>query len=136
MKRPFRLILLVCVFALAWNPYGSGPILLLGGPQITAPRLPDGPPPGTPMPGDLTEVHPKAPEMPPDFLEGPKQHKAGRKTVDSAQAQKDAEALAALSKKVQGEVNQLSKNILSKDLDQDLKQIQKLTKRLRGEIAP
>jgi len=74
--------------------------------------------------------------MPADFLDNPKDNQRGRKKVDPAQAQKDAEELTALAKKVQEEVDQLSKNLLSKDLVKDLKHIEKLAKRLRGEIAP
>jgi hypothetical protein len=88
------------------------------------------------MPGEPIEIRPRRPDFPPDFQEDPKEPKTQRKMVDAVQAQKDAEELAALSKKVQGEVDQLSKNLLSKDLDKELKQIQKLAKRLRGEITP
>ncbi len=136
MKRALRLILLLGVFALAWNPYDLSTALILGAPQTSAPRLPDAPPPGPLMQGEPAELRPRRPEIPPDFQESPKGPKPERKTVDPVQAQKDAEELAALAKKVQGEVGQLSKNLLSKDLDKELKQIQKLAKRLRGEIAP
>ena len=88
------------------------------------------------MPGEPIQMRPKPPNFPPDFQEDPKDPKTQRKLVDSVQAQKDAEELAALSKKVQSEVGQLSKSLLSKDLDRELKQIQKLAKRLRGEITP
>ena len=136
MRRKLRLILLIGVFALPWNPCGLSPALLLGAPQTSAPRLPDAPPPGPPMPGDPVELRPKRPEIPPDFQESPKETKPERRAVDPIQAQKDAEELAALAQKVQGEVGQLSKNLLSKDIDKDLKQIRKLAKRLRMEIAP
>jgi len=136
MIRALRLALLLGVFALAWNPYKVKPALILAVPQINAPRLPDAPPPGPPMPGEPAELRPRRPEIPPDFQEDPKESKTQRKMIDSVQAQKDAEELAVLSKKVQGEVGQLSKNLLSKDLDKELKQIRKLAKRLRGEIAP
>jgi hypothetical protein len=136
MKGPLRLILLLGVFALAWIPCGSRPSLLQGAPKEFQSSRPNMPPPAMPATGQPPEVHPRAPRMPPDFLDNPKDHKRNRKKVDPAQAQKDAEALATLAKKVQEEVDQLSKNILSKDLDQDLKHIEKLAKRLRGEITP
>jgi hypothetical protein len=136
MKRALRWTLLLGVLAFAWNLFDSGPALMLGVPQSSAPRLPDAPPPGPPMPGEPIEIRPRRPDFPPDFQEGPKEPKTQRKMVDPVQTQKDAEELAALSKKVQGEVGQLSKNLLSKDLDKELKQIQKLAKRLRGEITP
>jgi hypothetical protein len=88
------------------------------------------------MQGEPAELRPRRQEIPPDFKEDPKEPKHERRTVDFVKAQKDAEELAALAEKVQGEVGQLSKNLLSKDLDRELKQIQKLAKRLRMEIAP
>ncbi len=136
MKRALRWTLLLGVLAFAWNLFDSGPALMLGVPQSSAPRLPDAPPPGPPMPGEPIEIRPRRPDFPPDFQGGPKEAKPQRKMVDPVQTQKDAEELAALAKKVQGEVGQLSKNLLSKDLDKELKQIQKLAKRLRGEITP
>ena len=136
MKRALRLILLLGIFALASNPLDYGSALILAMPQTSLPRLPDAPPPGPPLPGDPAELRPKRPEIPPDFQENPKETKPERKTVDPVQAQKDAEELAALAKKVQDDVGQLSKNMLPKNLDRELKQIQKLAKRLRGEIAP
>lgn len=136
MKRTLRWTLLLGVLAFAWNQYVRSPALVLGAPQIIIPHPPDAPPPGPQMPGDPAQLHAPRPSMPPDFQENPKDAKPQRKMVDPVQTQKDAEELAALSKKVQGEVGQLSKNLLSKDLDKELKQIQKLAKRLRGEIAP
>ena len=136
MKRALRWSLLLGVFAFAWNLYNPNPALILGVPQIIVPHPPDAPPPEPQMPGEPMEMRPKPPNFPPDFQEDPKDPKPQRKMVDAVQAQKDAEELAALSKKVQGEVGQLSKNLLSKDLDKELKQIQKLAKRLRGEITP
>jgi len=136
MKRALRLILFLGVFALASNPLDHSPGLILGVAQTTAPRLPDAPPPGPPLPGEPAEARPKKPEIPPDFQESPKETKLERRAVDPIQAQKDAEELAALARRVQDQVGQLSKSLLSKDLDKELKQIQKLAKRLRGEITP
>jgi len=136
MKGLLRLILMLAIFSGAWNPCGTAPALLLGAPQNSASHLPDAPPPGTPTPGNPEEIRPARPSMPPDFLEIPKEQKRPRKVVDFAQAQKDAEVLAALTKKVQDELGHLSKNLLSEDLDADLKHIQKLAKHLREEITP
>jgi len=136
MKRALRWTLLLGALGFAWNHYGPGPALILGAPQVSVPKLPDAPPAGPPMPGEPMDARPKRQDMPPDFLDDPKETKIPRKTVDHVQTQKDAEELAVLAKKVQGEVDQLSKNLLSKDLDKELKQIQKLAKRLRGEITP
>lgn len=136
MKRALRWILLLGVLAFAWNLQDSSPASMLGVPQTTVPKLPDAPPPGPPIPGEPAESRPKRLEIPPDFQESSKQAKPERKVVDPVQAQKDAEELAALAKKVQDDVGQLSKNLLAKDLDKELKQIQKIAKRLRGEITP
>src|SRR5579859_786946 len=132
MKRALRWILLLCVLAFAWIQYDPGPALILAVPQIVVPHPPDAPPPGVPLPGEPADLRPGPPNFPPDFYEDAKDHKTKRKAIDPVQAQKDAAELAALTKKVQGEVGQLSKNLLSKDLDKDLKQIQKIAKRLRG----
>jgi len=136
MRRPLRLILLFGIFTLTVNLYESNPTKLLSAAQNSAPRLPDAPPPGNPTPGNPEEVRPPRPTFPPDFLDNPRDHKRSPKKIDPAQAQKDAEALTALAKKVQDEVDQLSKNILSKDLNEDLKHLEKLAKHLREEITP
>src|SRR5579859_6383233 len=132
MKRALLWILLLGVLAFAWNQYDPGPALMLAVPQTSAPRLPDAPPPGPQVPGEPADLRPGPPNFPPDFYEDAKDHKTKRRAIDPVQAQKDAAELEALTKKVQGEVGQLSKNLLSKDLDKDLKQIQRIAKRLRG----
>ncbi len=58
-----------------------------------------------------------------------------QKNFDAAQARRNAQELAALAGKIPAEVDQLSKNILPKDLNQQLKQIEKLAKRLRTELS-
>lgn len=80
-------------------------------------------------------IRPKPPAQPPDFQDDTDGLKS-RSWVNAAQATKDAKELAALAKKIQGEVDQLSKNVLPSDLDRDLKHVQRLAKRLRGEITP
>ncbi len=130
------LLAVLVLLTLVWNPRRPHPALLLAVPQNSAAHPPDAPPAGQPMPGEPILVHPKPPEPPADFQQGADDAKARRKNVDAVQAQKDAQELAALAQAVQGEVGHLSKNVLPKDLDRELKQIQKLAKRLRGEIAP
>ncbi|GEM_PF-3294307 len=73
------------------------------------------------MPGDFQDQRPRD--------EGPKAPR-----FDPAQARKDALQLSTLAQKVPSQVDQLSKSQLPKDLLQNLKQIQKLAKRLRSEI--
>lgn len=136
MRSTVRLVLLIGVFALAWNLYDISHSITFGAQQLNVPHPPDAPPPGPPLPGEPADARPRRPDVPPDFQEDPKDSRPERRIVDPVKVKKDAEELAALAQKVQDEVGQLSKNLLSKDLDKDLKQIQKITKRLRGEITP
>ena len=82
------------------------------------------------------EIERPAPvHMPPDFQGNLSREHPPRPAFDSAKAQKRAQELAKLADKVPGEVNQVSKNVLPKDLIQDLKRIEKLAKQLRGQIS-
>lgn len=47
----------------------------------------------------------------------------------------DASELSTLSASMQPDLNQLRKGVLSKDLAQNLKKMEKLTKKLRQEVA-
>jgi len=47
----------------------------------------------------------------------------------------DAQELSALSASLQADLQQLQKGMLSKDLAQNLKKVEKLSKKLRQEIA-
>ena len=81
-------------------------------------------------------VHPNPPQVPEDFSPPKDAKKAVIKPAfDSEQARADARQLAQMAQKVPGEVDQLSKNVLPKDLELQLKQIQKLAKKLRSEIG-
>jgi len=59
-----------------------------------------------------------------------------REKVDAVSAQRTAQEMAALAQKIPGEVEQASKNVLCKDLIRQLKQIEKLAKRLRAQLTP
>jgi len=48
----------------------------------------------------------------------------------------DAQELASMSAALQADLQQLQKGILAKDLSQDLKKVEKLSKKLRQEVAP
>jgi hypothetical protein len=48
----------------------------------------------------------------------------------------DAEALSTLSVALQSDLQQLRKGVLPKELAQDLKKVEKLSKKLRQEVAP
>jgi hypothetical protein len=52
-----------------------------------------------------------------------------------AQVQHDANELALLSQSVSSDINQATKGILPKDLGEKLKRIEKLSKKLRNELA-
>jgi hypothetical protein len=80
------------------------------------------PPPEKPqhIPTDPREIAPQA---------------QSKKKFDAAEAQRNAQEMAALAQKIPAEVEQASKNVLSKDLIQQLKQIEKLAKRLRTQLS-
>jgi hypothetical protein len=56
--------------------------------------------------------------------------------LDVSALQREAKELLDLSQSVQPEIESLKHGLLSKDLADKLKRIEKLSKRLRGEIAP
>lgn len=128
------LLVLLGVSTLAWGPT-TKPALLLAAPQ--SPTGPPSRPSGSIVStGEPTIARPAPPRPPEDFEDDPNGAKPQRKAMNTAQAEKDAQELAALAAKIQGDVDQLSKHVLPKDLDQELKQVQKVAKHLRGEIAP
>jgi len=65
----------------------------------------------------------------------PPQVTAKRQPADSTQLQRDAQELANLAKLIPSEVEQLKTGRLPKDLDEQLKRIEKLAKQLRREIS-
>ena len=90
-------------------------------------------PPGFPIqprPPDKSERVPTSP----DEIAPPQSQP--KKKFDAAGAQRNAQEIAALAQKIPAEVEQASKNVLSKDLIQQLKQIEKLAKRLRAQLSP
>jgi len=68
------------------------------------------------------------PEKPPQVTVKPQ-------AVDPAQLQRDAKELASLAQLIPSEVEQLKSGRLPKDLDGQLKRIEKLSKQLRREIS-
>ena len=95
---------------------------------------PSAPPPAAPGPEPIY-TRPVRPHPPADFGESQKEATAPQRQFDAAKARKDAEELAALASKIPSEVDKVSGQILPRDLAQQLKQIEKLAKRLRGEIS-
>jgi hypothetical protein len=58
-----------------------------------------------------------------------------RPTVDVVRLQRDAQELAELSASVPGDVSRVNRGLLSKDLVDKLKRVEKLSKQLRGELT-
>lgn len=90
-------------------------------------------PPSSAPPSEPIELHEPPPPPPRDF-QGQPRPAAPTRRFNPARACTDAQQLAALANKVPAEVDQLTKGALPKDLVSQLKQIEKLAKRLRGEI--
>jgi gas vesicle protein len=59
-----------------------------------------------------------------------------KRRFDAQAARKNAQELAELAQKIPGQIDLVSKNVLPKDLSQQLKQIEKLAKSLRSQISP
>ena len=91
---------------------------------------------GTPQNAEPPEqVVPRPAALPGDFTaQPPKDQGPKPPQFDPGKARKDAQQLSELAQKIPSQVDQLSKSQLPKDLLQNLKQIQKLAKRLRSEI--
>ena len=85
---------------------------------------------GRPIPPGIREAD-KATNAP---LERPREMK--RKPAELAQLRQQAAELARLSQAVPPQIDQVAQGQLPKDLNGNLKQIEKLAKRLRSELAP
>jgi hypothetical protein len=85
---------------------------------------------GRPIPPGIREAD-KATNAP---LEPPLEMK--RKPAELAQLRQEAAELARLSQAVPQQIDQVAQGQLPKDLSGNLKQIEKLAKRLRSELAP
>ena len=60
---------------------------------------------------------------------------AERKPAYPPQLQRDAKELAKLAQLIPAEIHQMESGVLPKDLDRQLKRIEKLSKQLRREIS-
>lgn len=96
-------------------------------------QLPGQNPPWTP--------NPNAPPRPPEVehhLPGDEPPQPGQPAkppkIDQAQAKHDADELVKLAGEIPPAVEQANKGVLSKDLNERLKRIEKLSKRLRREL--
>ncbi|MGD0900790.1 MAG: hypothetical protein ABR915_23400 [Thermoguttaceae bacterium] len=90
---------------------------------------------GTPpwTPGPITQTPPRQPEnrFPVDEQRAPQQ---GKPKFDAAQLKRDAEELSKLAQAIPPGVEQANKGVISKDLNDRLKRIEKLSKQLRREL--
>ena len=57
-------------------------------------------------------------------------------SVDFAKVKRDADELMLLSQSIHSSIDSVGKGMLPKDLIEKLKQVEKLSKRLRSQLAP
>jgi hypothetical protein len=92
---------------------------LCGATLVAAPQRPNYPPPPPPLNSG------EAPRVP-----------IISKRLDLDLLQREADALANTAQTIPGDVANVRKGLLPKDIIQKLKQIEKLSKRLRSELNP
>jgi hypothetical protein len=86
-------------------------------------------PPGAPLPAGYGSP-------PPTIYDSSSPARSPVQRIDPAALQREAKELLDLSQSVQPDMESLKRGLLSKDLVDKLKRIEKLSKRLRSEIAP
>jgi hypothetical protein len=86
-------------------------------------------PPGAPVPAGYGSPPPTI------YTPGPTR-RSPVPQIDATALQREAKELLDLSQSVQPDIESLKRGLLSKDLTDKLKRIEKLSKRLRSEIAP
>lgn len=93
--------------------------------------------------GQRQETHPVPPglrqaeKMPnPADIPPTMDPRARGREVDSAQLKRQADELAKLAQSIPAAIEQATKGRLPQDLDAQLKQIERLAKRLRHELSP
>ena len=95
-------------------------------------QLPGATPPWTSNP----TAQPRPPQVerrPGDEPPQPGQQR-NRPKIDTAQVKRDADQLAKLAGEIPSSVEQANKGVVSKDLNDQLKRIEKLSKQLRREL--
>ena len=72
------------------------------------------------------------------WAEPPEQHNSIqlRNMLDTRELKKDADELARLSQSVPVDIEAVSRGVVSKDLNEKLRRIEKLSKKLRSQIQP
>lgn len=119
----------MCGVIMLWTPYLRSLLVLLvlappAHSQLGAPLGRCGP---QPRPSDWPQNQLPAE---PVSLSGQK-----RPTVDVVRLQRDAQELAELSASIHADVNRANRGLLSKDVIDKLKRVEKLSKQLRGELT-
>lgn len=84
---------------------------------------------GTPIPPGMREAQKHA--VP---LEAPPQ--AAQRRTDPVQLQHEAQELAELANSIPPAIDQVNRGLLPKEIVDKLKRIEKLSRHLRGELAP
>jgi hypothetical protein len=86
----------------------------------------------------LPQTHNTFPTPPPtlDTTATAKEETASARHVDLAQLQREADDLARTAQTIPSDVASVRKGMLPKDVIEKLKQIEKLSKRLRTELNP
>lgn len=113
-------------------------LALVPGKTLLSQQPPNGPTPIVTQPMEPTQPLPRPPAGRSHFPGEPRDtdptpHK---KAPDLAKAKSEADELASLAQKLPTQVNQLSNNVLPKELVGELKRIEKLAKQLRKEVEP
>ena len=94
-------------------------------------QTPGATPPWTP--GPPQQAAPK-PAQTPFPVDDPRAEQPGKPKIDVVQAKRDADELAKLADQIPPGVEAANKGVLSKDLNDRLKRIEKLSKQLRREL--
>jgi hypothetical protein len=86
----------------------------------------------------LPELNPAGALPPPSIQDAPAsmpQARRGR-SVESLKLRQDARTLAELAQTIPPAIDQAQKGVISKDLIEDLKQIEKLSRHIRRQLTP
>jgi len=98
-------------------------------------QLPGQNPPWTPSPGPSpTQTQPAEPAHRFPIDDQQQASKSEKPKIDVVQVKRDADELAKLAEEIPSAVETANKGIISKDLNDRLKRIEKLSKQLRREL--
>jgi hypothetical protein len=75
------------------------------------------------------------PSRPPNLWEVERPAARSQRHIDLVQVKSQADEMAQLASRVSGDVSSLKSGLLSKNLNDNLKRIEKLSKQLRQELA-